>query len=147
MDSSHRTGLLCYQIFVRFVSCDLVSCGSLQYRNILRIGSPYIASSSDFGNDRHPINLASYCIVPCLITTPEFYIRSIMSALERFVRRNYSTRTRRERYQEKPRPAPIQTHEEGHSKTSLFWRPREIIINQVILALRFQALHESQGSN
>ncbi|KAH6661107.1 hypothetical protein BKA67DRAFT_654247 [Truncatella angustata] len=55
-----------------------------------------------------------------------------MSALERFARRNYSTRSRREGTLGKSRPAPIQTLEVGYPKSSLFDRPKDIIMNQLL---------------
>ncbi|KAK9419238.1 hypothetical protein SUNI508_01215 [Seiridium unicorne] len=55
-----------------------------------------------------------------------------MSALERFARRNYSTRTRRDGFQGKARPAAIQILEDGRPRSSLFGRPKDIIMNQLL---------------
>ncbi|KAI1844055.1 hypothetical protein JX266_009728 [Neoarthrinium moseri] len=54
-----------------------------------------------------------------------------MSVLERFARTNHSVRSRREKFQQKARPAPIQITEDGPSR-SLFGRPRDIIVNQLL---------------
>ncbi|KAF3003309.1 hypothetical protein E8E14_008177 [Neopestalotiopsis sp. 37M] len=50
-----------------------------------------------------------------------------MSALERFVRRNYSARTRREGLPAKPGPSPLRLVEDDSSRSLIRGRPKEIM--------------------